>query len=441
MFDSGYIFDDRFQVDGLCNASGGMGTLLFVHDLKREYPQKLVLKYCNFEDDMYIRRFKREVRLLHSFADNPLVVKTIYSNTDSTIPFFIMEYHEKGDLTNQYEKLQINYNLQEQTFISMIRCIQVLHEKGIYHRDIKPSNFLLGSQDNIIVTDFGLGVELDSSTRQTKTAVSGGTRGYMPPEFHDGDFKYADARGDIYMLGKSFYELLTGKDPTYITTEGIHPAVFNVIEKACNLNKDRRFQSLKELDESLIVAYDVVLNRNIDFFTDILIKVQKVHNGSGTVSDIVSILKELPLLKDGDQEKICLNLELSFFENIIHPETNEYIDKFLEIYSNMVENASYTFSFAEVITNNMKIIFQSDVEERIRAEALLIAIRSAHLMSRFNAMDTCQDMITSSMTNELGLFVSATILKSKADFLESIEASSCKNSHVVSAINAIKQES
>ena len=118
---------------------------------------------------------------------------------------------------------------------------------------------------------------------------------------------------------------------------------------------------------------------------------------------------------------------------------NNYLESFLKTYQKMVEDAEYGFVFAETIANNMKAIFYSDqVHDKHKASALELAIRGAYLMNRFYAMDTCSQMIKSVSEENLGLHVSAVIMKNSDTFIENIEASECQCDSVINSISAIQ---
>ena len=82
--------------------------------------------------------------------------------------------------------------------------VDYAHKQGILHRDIKPSNLLLDSRGTAWVTDFGL-AKADDQQNLTHTGDILGTLRYMPPEAFAGKY---DARGDVYSLGLTLYELL-----------------------------------------------------------------------------------------------------------------------------------------------------------------------------------------------------------------------------------------
>ncbi len=85
------------------------------------------------------------------------------------------------------------------------------HDQGVIHRDIKPANLILSDAGLIKIADFGLAYMPEAATRLTGQGVLMGTPRYMSPEQCRGD--PVDRRTDIYSLGVTFYEVLTGKVP------------------------------------------------------------------------------------------------------------------------------------------------------------------------------------------------------------------------------------
>src|SRR2546427_38362 len=88
--------------------------------------------------------------------------------------------------------------------VQVAEALAYAHGQGIQHRDIKPSNLLLDTRGTVWVTDFGLS-KADDQQNLTHAGDVLGTLRYMPPEAFDGR---TDARGDIYALGLTLYELL-----------------------------------------------------------------------------------------------------------------------------------------------------------------------------------------------------------------------------------------
>lgn len=440
-FINGDIIDSRFEVEGICSDQGGMGQILYVKDTSSKIEDTIVLKYCKSEDPELKRRFKKEVNILENFTGSTKVLNSLYSNTDFEPPYFVMKYFKQGDLTNIVELIKDDKVLQEKTFLSMIDCIKELHKKGIFHRDIKPQNFLLDG-DNIIASDLGLGIKPDTdSTRLTHTNMYAGSQGYIPPEFMEGGFKYADERGDIFMLGKSFYTLLTQRDPSNMHDRDVNPILFSILEKACHLNKDKRHTSLEQLSQAIKMAYNIILGRSVSAYTEVRNLLNDIQSNNTSEIKVNEFFQKVPLISKEQQNNICLDLDTDLFKVIIDYDINDNLESFFKIYQQMVEEAEYGFSFAEVIADNMKIIFYADeISSKNKAFALDLAIKAAHLMNRYAAMETCANMIKSVSDDSLGLYISSIIIKNSDTFIDNIEASECKCDSVINSISAIQEE-
>lgn len=443
IFKNGDIVDKRFVVKGLCNDSGGMGQVLFVEDSTGEFQGQLALKYCREDEEEYIKRFKREVRLLEGFRGNSKVAKTLFSNTDNDPPYFVMKFYPDGDLTNIIDEIKSDIPKQEAVFNKMIDCISELHSDDVYHRDIKPQNFLLNG-DDIVVSDFGLGMEPDSSSRFTSSSMFWGTQGYLPPEFHNGGFKHADATGDIFMLGKSFYVLLTKQNPTYLMDNGVHPALYYVIERACALDKNKRYQSLADFKQALQLAFDVILNRGgqLGEVNQLITTIEeRLENENKYSSErVIEFIAKLALIDRDDQIRICQDLSSRFFSILPQEKVAPYIDQFLKVYKDFVDSNNYSWAFAEEIAINMKKIFNSEnLDNKIRASALELAIDAAYRMNRFAAMDTCASMICSVSEDELGVHVAAIMQRNDHSFVTGIEPSQCKCDPIINFLKTAQQ--
>jgi serine/threonine-protein kinase len=149
-------------------------------------------------------------------------------------------------------------------------ALEYAHQQGIVHRDIKPANIMLLKSGVVKVTDFGIARITTSSRTATGTVM--GTPSYMSPEQLAG--KKVDGRSDLFSLGVTLYELLTGEKPFTgesiatlmfkIANErhesprqynaGIPEEVIQVIDKSLAKNPDERYQKGKEMAADLKAA-------------------------------------------------------------------------------------------------------------------------------------------------------------------------------------------
>jgi eukaryotic-like serine/threonine-protein kinase len=443
LIQSGQQIDGKYEMAGVCSTLGGMGTLLFVKPLHRFYSFPLVLKYCHDTGEEVLHRFRREVRLLVEFQGNSKVVEIVDHNIDHDPPYFVMRYYTSGDLQNASDRLRADLAFQEKLFGQMVDSLAELHSRGKFHRDVKPQNFLL-HDDGVVVSDFGLSKELERHTAATRSSQYWGTMGYLPPEFLvPGGFKNASAPSDIFMLGKTFYVLLTGRDPTYLTGDGIAPAIYTVIERCCDVRPENRYKDLATLKQRLTAAYDVLLGRHIGSgragqrLAQINDRLKLNQADSG---EVVEFFESLAMLGDAERTQILFELQANTFRAFALPGVQSHMPQFLRVYQEMVESATYGWSYAEVIADNMKVLFdQPSVSQADRTHALELAITAAVRQNRFAAMDTCKSMIRSIRDEHLGYRVAEMLVQHQEHFILSIEPSECHSDAVIAAIQRMKE--
>ena len=441
MYPVGDVIDAKYSVLDVCSDTGGMGTILHVQPTAASHAYQIVLKYCKATDDASIVRFRREVNYLAGFKGNSLVIQILDANLGLDPPYFVMKYYPEGDLSRLAGKIQADVAFQEVVFNKMLDCIAELHAAGFQHRDVKPQNFLVEG-DRIVISDLGLAKEIGAGTTFTESHEVWGTHSYLPPEFAAGGFKAATPPSDIFMLGKTFYSLLTGRDPLYLADTGIHPAVYHVIERCCDMEPQNRYQTVPELRQDLKLAYDVIVGRanGIGKARQILSQILARLNSDRKyeLCDVVAFLDLLAMLPDDERSAILEDLPRVFYHVLAQEPVASKLGKFLDQYEPFVEDAVYTWSYAETVANNMRIIFEKSANTKHRARALDIAVMGAVSANRFAAMATCRDMITSVTDDDLGLAVASIIAKHRGSFISGTEPARCHNDAVRNAIRAVQ---
>jgi eukaryotic-like serine/threonine-protein kinase len=437
------LIDGKYQVRGQCSDSGGMGTLLFVTSAGSENPV-VVLKLCKLTDPEMLARFRREVRVMQQFEGNSYVMPVLDANLEHNPPYFVMPHYE-GDLMSRATALRDNHEELEAVFFRMIDCVAQLHDNNILHRDIKPQNFLLGN-GTIVISDLGLCSDLESATAFTRSSMWAGTPGFLPPEYLNGGFKDADQTTDIFMLGKSFYSILTGRDPMYLVPDGVPAQILPVLERCCAVTQSSRYQSLASLKQSLTSAFDSLLGRAVGpgkAYALLHAILEHLHSSQQLSPDEMGeFIEELAILDTIDQYKICLELPRDIFTLLAQSPVQKYLGRFISVYRNAVEQATYSWNFAETIADNMEVLFNStDTSPVIKAEALRSAIIAAVRQNRYAAMDTCKAMIVRVEDNELGQRVHDVLLECGAYFIQNIEPGECVAIAVRAAVNILKARS
>ncbi len=183
------------------------------------------------ENDDRVTRFRREVenvaRLRH-----PNIVGVYEVGEIDGFTYFSMEYVDGCSLAQWIEEhgpmsgrdaAELSYKI--------ARAIHYAHTRGIIHRDIKPANILLDRVNGEpMIADFGLAKDIRSDVRITQSGVTVGTPPYMPPEQARGQHDMLDSRSDVYALGATLYEAVTGRPP-FDGDTGIQ-VMMRVLEKA-----------------------------------------------------------------------------------------------------------------------------------------------------------------------------------------------------------------
>ncbi len=275
----------HFRLDkGL--AEGGMGRVYLGFDssLQRPVAVKVIRPEYALEPT-FVARFVREARAQAQII-HANVVQVFYVGQEGDTLFMVMELVEGGSLTEQRAKGAIDWKAAHRHFVALANGLKEAARQGLIHRDIKPDNVLLDRFGEAHLADFGLAAPVMSREAVTLPAMAvnpalptltqvGSVMGsppYMSPEQAAGDV--LDVRSDIYALGATFLEVMTGAPPTHASTlvelqsfhqgpppqqlaprRGAVPAAFAaVIDRCLERDKHQRFQNYDELLEALEAA-------------------------------------------------------------------------------------------------------------------------------------------------------------------------------------------
>lgn len=208
MFESGMIIQNRYEIIEEIG-SGGMSIVYKAkcHVLNRYVAMK-VLRPEFADDKSFVNKFRIEAQSAAGLS-HPNIVNVFDVGEENGFYYIVMELVE-GITLKEY--IQQNGRLPYQTaldFMMQITAgIEVAHEHHTIHRDIKPQNIIVSKNGTLKVTDFGIA---KAATSNTIASSAMGSVHYISPEQARGG--YSDERSDIYSLGITFYEMLTGRVP------------------------------------------------------------------------------------------------------------------------------------------------------------------------------------------------------------------------------------
>src|SRR6188472_2998740 len=182
---------------------GGMGVVYKATQLALDRTVALKVIAAGLLDDQTVRsRFVRESKVAASI-DHPNVIPIYYAGEEDGVAYIAMRYVPGDDLRSLVRR--------ERKLEPRRAARLIAHVAGLVHRDVKPANVLLGPDEHVYLTDFGLTKHALSIGGATKPGHWVGTLDYVAPEQIRGE--RVDARADIYALGCVLYYALTGHVP------------------------------------------------------------------------------------------------------------------------------------------------------------------------------------------------------------------------------------
>lgn len=248
---------------------GGSGMVFEVEN--RQLGRREALKFLsrNLGRDGR-QRFIHEARLMAGL-DHPHIVPIYAFGDDGDCPWYSMKLVE-GPTLASYLKGNPHPTALEvlQVAIPVLEALALTHGRGIIHRDIKPANILLDPQAGPLLTDFGV-AKMEGDPLTTETGMLLGTPAYVSPEQSLG--KKLDGRTDLYALGVSLYQMLTGHLPfsgnslaIFIqrlqeeapALRSLRPdvpeAILAVITRAMEREAQDRFAGAEDMREAFVLA-------------------------------------------------------------------------------------------------------------------------------------------------------------------------------------------
>ena len=208
MIREGVIIGARYEVMGRIGTGGMADVYKCIDRTLNRYVAIKVLKREFREDEMFVNKFRSEAQAAAGLT-HPNIVNVYDVGEDRGLYYIVMELVE-GITLKDYIQKKGRLTPKEVISIGVQVCsaMQMAHSHKIIHRDIKPQNIMISKEGKIKVTDFGIAKATSSNTISTNAM---GSVHYTSPEQARGG--YSDAKSDIYSLGITMYEMITGELP------------------------------------------------------------------------------------------------------------------------------------------------------------------------------------------------------------------------------------
>ncbi|MBN1284701.1 MAG: serine/threonine protein kinase [Anaerolineae bacterium] len=202
----------NFRIDRFVGG-GGMAQVYYGWDVKLARPVAVKVIDARYRGNpAYAERFVREARTVATWRHDS-IVQVYYADEEDDLYYFVMEYIDGVSLADRLAEYTAQRRLIPHAEVLRIgrrvaSALDYAHQRGVIHRDVKPANVMLASDGRVLLTDFGLALDL----HQGSVGEVFGTAHYIAPE-QARRSSQAVPQSDLYSLGVMLYQMLTGYVP------------------------------------------------------------------------------------------------------------------------------------------------------------------------------------------------------------------------------------
>ncbi|TAH71582.1 MAG: Stk1 family PASTA domain-containing Ser/Thr kinase [Anaerolineaceae bacterium] len=276
MLKPGMFISDRYEIiDSV--GSGGMADVYKAKDERlNRFVAIKVLKPEYSSDKSFVNKFRGEAQSAAGLS-HPNIVNVYDVGDDGGLHYIVMELVE-GITLKRFIERKGKLEVKEAVGISIqiAQGMEAAHDNHIIHRDIKPQNIIISRDGKVKVTDFGIA---KASNSNTVTSNAMGSVHYLSPEQARGG--YSDEKSDIYSLGVTLYEMLSGKVP-FAGDNTVSVAMLHIQGEAV---------PLRELDGNIPLSVDKIVQKCMQ---------KRPERRYHSASDLIIDLKRALANPDGD---------------------------------------------------------------------------------------------------------------------------------------------
>jgi serine/threonine protein kinase len=293
--------------------SGAMGDVYVAYDPFID--RTVAIKVCTHDDGSESARIARKLFVNEAQAagalDHPNILKIYDAGEEDGQPFIVMEYIADARTLRSF--CDPDNLLPIPQVIQIVRqCAEALeyaHGRGVLHRDIKPANVMLTREGQVKIGDFGIAKRMTNEDTGTRRMV--GSPRYMSPEQVNNET--VTAQTDLYSLGVSMYELLTGKPP--FTARGLSQLIMMI---RCEEPKPVRARR-PEVPEPLEAIVKRAMEKSLEW---------RYQSGAALASDLTSLHEQIQQQETvlSPEQRFSAARALRFFEDFSDNELREVLD-------------------------------------------------------------------------------------------------------------------
>jgi serine/threonine protein kinase len=272
----GHILKGSYEIQKYLG-EGGAGAVYLADHIHLGHQVAIKTLFGKYVRDASMKQRFVEEGIIQANLNHRNIVRVSDIIDEQGICAIIMEFVEGASLDQFLKKRKvIDVRASCELFLQILEGVAHAHSKGVVHRDIKPANILMQHEEKGVtvpkLTDFGI-AKITAGNRHTETGTAMGTIYYAPPEQLT-DAKSVDHRADVYALGCTFFELLSGQVPfggdsmyaimrqhieaarpdiCHVNQE-VPPEISLVLKQSMAVDPAGRFQSVEEFRDALAEA-------------------------------------------------------------------------------------------------------------------------------------------------------------------------------------------
>jgi serine/threonine protein kinase len=310
MLKPGMTISDRYEIVDTVG-SGGMADVYKARDkrLNRNVAIK-VLKPEYSRDKSFVNKFRGEAQSAAGLS-HPNIVNVYDVGDDDGLYYIVMELVEGITLKRFIErKGKLDVKEAVGIAIQIAQGMEAAHDNHIIHRDIKPQNIIISRDGKVKVTDFGIAKATNSNTI---TSNAMGSVHYLSPEQARGG--YSDEKSDIYSLGVTIYEMLSGMVP-FAGDNTVSVALLHIQGEAARL---------RDLDQSIPLSVDKIVQKCMQKRPE-----RRYHSASELIADLKRALSnpdgdfvQIPAYSASDSPTINISDDLGRIKNGAYKDNNQ----------------------------------------------------------------------------------------------------------------------
>ena len=318
MLKSGKIIGERYEIIDIVG-SGGMADVYKAKDQRlSRFVAIKVLKPEYSSDRSFVNKFRGEAQSAAGLS-HPNIVNVYDVGEDSGLYYIVMELVEGITLKRFIEKKgKLEIKEAVGITIQIAQGMEAAHNNNIIHRDIKPQNIIISREGKVKVTDFGIA---KASNSNTITSNAMGSVHYLSPEQARGG--YSDEKSDIYSLGVSLYEMLSGKVP-FAGDNTVSVALLHIQGEAV---------PLRELEPDIPISLEKIVQKCMQKRSE-----RRYHSASELIADLKKAITypdgefvQIPAYAANDSPTINISEDLgrikngSYMDDEIHDQNTGYV--------------------------------------------------------------------------------------------------------------------